>query len=50
MEKYRKLVAALIGAVTEAVSLGLVSGPASKYLAVVVAFLTAVGVYAVPNA
>lgn len=44
---YRKLVAALVGAAGEAAALGLLD---SKVLAVVVAFLTALGVYAAPNA
>lgn len=46
MTKYRKLIAALVGAGTEAVALGLID---AKALAVAVAFLTALGVYAVPN-
>lgn len=49
INQIRKLVAAIIGAVGEAISLGLLPDPASKYLAVAVAFLTAVGVYMVPN-
>lgn len=47
MNQYRKLVAALVGAATEAVALGLLD---AKALSIVVAFLTALGVYAVPNA
>lgn len=50
MTKYRKLIAALVGAATTAVGLGLLPSPADQWLAVVVAFLTAYGVYAVPNA
>lgn len=47
---YRKLIAALVGAVASAVSLGLLPDTIGQWLAVVVAFLTAAGVYAVPNA
>ncbi len=50
MNQYRKLIAALVGAATTAVALGLAPDPASKWLAVVVAFLSAAGVYVVPNA
>lgn len=46
MNRYRKLVAALVGAAGEAVALGWID---SKQLAVVVSVLTAVGVYAAPN-
>lgn len=49
MTSYRKLIAALVGAAGEATALGLLNGTASKWSAVVVAFLTAAGVYAVPN-
>lgn len=43
---YRKLIAALVAAATEAVALGVLD---AKLLAVAVAFLGAAGVYAVPN-
>lgn len=46
MSKYRKLIAALFGAASEAVALGVLD---AKILAIVVAFATALGVYAVPN-
>lgn len=43
---YRKLVAALVGAAAQAAALGWLDSGA---LAVAVAFLTALGVYAAPN-
>lgn len=46
MNKYRKLIAALVGAAAEAAALGLLD---HKHLAVAVAFLTALGVFAAPN-
>lgn len=49
MSQYRKLIAAIIGAVGEAVALGLLDDTAGKYLAVAVAFATALGVYSFPN-
>ena len=47
MTKYAKLIAALAGAATEAAALGLVD---EKWVTVAIAFLTAYGVYRVPNA
>lgn len=44
-----KFIAALIGAVVVAVSVGLLPASVSGWVAVVSAFLTALGVYAVPN-
>jgi hypothetical protein len=49
VNRYRKLVAALVGAALEAVSLGLIPDPQSKWVGVGVGFLTAAGVYVVPN-
>lgn len=46
MNRYRKLIAAVVGAAVEAVALGVLD---AKLLAVAVAFLTAAGVYAAPN-
>lgn len=45
----RKFVAAIVGAVGQAVVLGLLDDTAGKYLAVFVAAVTALGIYAVPN-
>lgn len=50
LNHYRKAIAAVVGAAATAVSLGLLGDPWDKWLAVVVAFVTAAGVYAVPNA
>lgn len=44
-----KFIAALIGAVVVAVSVGLLPASVSGWVVVVTAFLTALGVYAVPN-
>lgn len=49
MSKYAKLIAALVGAVTLAVSQGLITGTGAKWVGVVIAALTAAGVYIVPN-
>lgn len=49
MTRYSKLIAALVGAVLVAVSQGLIAGTAAKVVAVVVAFLTAAGVYQARN-
>ncbi len=46
LDRYRKLIAALVGAAAEAAALGVVD---SKVLTIAIAFLTALGVYAVPN-
>ena len=46
---YRKLIVALVGAVGVAVSQGLLPDEVGAWLTVVVAFLTAYGVYQVPN-
>lgn len=49
LSKYSKLIAALVGAVGVAVTEGLVRGAAAHWVAVAVAFLSAAGVYVVPN-
>lgn len=49
MKAYRKLIAALVGAATTAVALGLLPDASAKWVAVFVAFVTAAGVYKVPN-
>lgn len=49
MAKYRKLITAVVGAVGLAITEGVVPGVASRYVAIGVAFLTALGVYTVPN-
>lgn len=46
MNKYRKLIAAVIGAAAQAVAVGWLD---ADLLSIVVAFATALGVYAVPN-
>lgn len=46
----RKFVVALVGAVGVAISQGLLPEAVTSWFTVVVAFLTALGVYAVPNA
>ena len=45
----RKFLVALIGAVVVAVSVGLVPAAVGDWMTVVTAFLTAYGVWAVPN-
>lgn len=45
----RKFITALIGACAVAISVGLLPAMAGDYLAVVVAFATAFGVYVLPN-
>lgn len=50
MDWARKAVTALVGAAGEAVTLGLVTATWGKWLAVGIAFATALGVYVVPNA
>lgn len=47
---YRKFIAAVVGAVTSALSLGVLPESYNKYVSVAIVFLTALGVYAVPNA
>jgi hypothetical protein len=49
MARYAKLIAALVGAVTTAIAVGVAPAETGNYLAVVVSFLTALGVYVVPN-
>ena len=49
MSEYSKLIVALVGAIGVAVSQGLLPDEVNSWLTVVVAFLTAAGVYAVPN-
>lgn len=45
----RKFLVALIGAVVAAVSIGLIPAAVGDWMTVVTVFLTAYGVYAVPN-
>lgn len=49
MNRYRKLIAALVGAALIAVSEGVLPGESQSYINVAIAFLTILGVYAVPN-
>lgn len=49
MNRYRKLIAALVGAVGVAMTQGLIAGTAAKWTTVAIGFLTAVGVYIAPN-
>lgn len=49
LARFNKLWAALVGAVAQAVTLGLVPDPTAQWLAVVVSFVTAAGVFAVEN-
>lgn len=49
MTRYAKFITALIGALVVAVAEGLVPDEAARWVPVVVAFATALGVYAVPN-
>lgn len=46
----RKFLVAFIGAVVTAVTVGLVPAAVGDWMTVVVVFLTALGVYVVPNA
>lgn len=48
-KNWRKFFAAILGAVGEAISLGLLSGSAMKWAVVIIAAVTTVGVGAVPN-
>ena len=50
LAKYRKLIAALVGAVAVAISEGVIKGSAETACTIAIAFLTALGVYTVPNA
>lgn len=50
MSKYTKFIVAVIGAVGVAISEGLLPGSATAIVNVIVAFLTAIGVYVAPNA
>jgi hypothetical protein len=47
--RYGKLIAALVGAVTEGINLGIVPSSAQNYVTVILTVLTTLGVYAVPN-
>ena len=47
--KYAKFWTALAGAVGMAVTLGLITGSAVKWVAVGIAFLTSLGVVVIPN-
>lgn len=49
VSRYGKFAAAIVGAVTEAINLGIVPSSAQHYVTVIVTILTALGVYAVPN-
>lgn len=49
LAKYRKLIAAVAGALVEALSQAGFTGRAQQILTIVVAFLTALGVWGVPN-
>ena len=49
LAKYNKLIAALIGAVAVAISEGVIKGTAETACTITIAFLTALGVYTVPN-
>lgn len=46
----RKSITAAVGLATEAVQIGLVTGGAANWVSAVIAVLTVLGVYAVPNA
>ena len=46
---YRKFVVAIIGAAIMAVNEGLISGTAAKWVSIVIAVATALGVYVTPN-
>lgn len=48
--EYRKMIVAIIGAISVAVTQGLVVGTAAKWAAFGIAVLTAISVYGVPNA
>jgi hypothetical protein len=48
VSQYSKLLPALAGAATLAVSQGLIDGTAAKWVGIVVGFLTAAGVYVAP--
>lgn len=50
IKEVRKFITALIGAALTALSLGLIPDAAGSWIAVVVTFATAYGVYKVPNA
>lgn len=45
----RKFIAALLGALATAVTVGVIQDPYAAYVAVAIAFATSLGVYAVPN-
>lgn len=49
MSNYRKVIAAVIGAIGTALTLGVAPEAWADYLAIAIQFLTALGVYAVPN-
>ena len=49
MALYRKFIVAVLGAITTAVTLGLLSEDYNKYVAVAAVFLSSLGVYAIPN-
>jgi len=49
MDKYRKGLVAVAGLAGQLVAAGMIPAPYDKWVAVVLAALTALGVYAVPN-
>ena len=50
MDRYRKALVAVAGLAGQALVLGLIPAPYDKYVSVILAALTALGVYAAPNA
>jgi hypothetical protein len=50
LAKYAKGITALLGAVIEAINLGVIPHQAQNYVTIVVVFLTALGVTGIPNA
>lgn len=50
LSRYGKFITAILGAVTEGINLGVVPHSAQNYVTIGVSILTALGVYAVPNA
>lgn len=47
--RYRKFIAALLGAASLAVSQGLIAGTAARWVAIIIATATSLGVYRVSN-
>jgi len=48
--KYRKFLVAVVGAASEALTLGLVHGTVAHWVTIGIGIATALGIYAVPNA